>query len=326
MSCYHPNLMFKTDRINPDTGKPVYQFMPAFSQSRDLFDRIKDFEVMLVPCGKCVGCRLDYSRSWADRMMLELETEKKAIFVTLTYDNDHVPIKCTFDGEPIGYTVSKRDVQLFMKKLRRKYEGIKLRFYLSSEYGPATRRPHYHAIIYGFSIDDFPLKILRGMNELKQQYYEVPEISKIWKNGMVMCSDVSYQTCAYVARYVMKKVRDDPTWSIENGVDPEFNLMSRNPGLGANYLSEHPDCLDFTNISISTESGAKKIMIPKYFLRKLEMTDPEKYAKLKETRKELADDKILSKLARTSLSYLDQLEVEEESKLRSVSALKRGDF
>lgn len=329
--------MFKTDKINPDTGKPVYKFMPAGSQRRDLFDNIKDYDVMLIPCGKCVGCRLDYSRSWADRMMLELETAKKAIFITLTYNNTYVPTKCISDDIPIGFTVSKRDVQLFMKRLRRKYDGIKLRFYLSSEYGPTTRRPHYHAIIFGLGIDDFPDKIPHGKNELGQQYYELPAIQEVWAEydskgnrigdlGYVLGSDVSYQTCAYVARYVMKKVRDNPKWSKENGVDPEFNLMSRNPGIGAEYLKEHPDCMDFTSINISTEDGAKKIMIPKYFLRKLEFTDPEKYAILKEQRKELADDRIISKLSRTTLSYLDQLEVEEESKLRSVAALKRGDL
>lgn len=330
MSCYHPFIMYpKGD------GK-----FGTLSLSKDM--SWKELKLMFpgafpVSCGHCIGCRLDYSRSWADRMMLELETAKKAIFVTLTYDNASINIKTNPEGDPIGYTVDKRDCQLFMKRLRRAYDGtngkplVKIRFYLASEYGPSTLRPHNHAIIFGLGIDDFPDRIPRGMNELHQQYYEIPQITDIWKCGMVLCSDVSYETCAYVARYVMKKVRDDPEWHVDRGVDPEFTLMSRNPGIGAYYLEQHPDCMDFENISVSTEKGAKKIMIPKYFLRKLgdeksSLYNKEKYDKICAKRAELAEDRLLSKLSRITLSYVDQLEVEEEHKLRSIFALKRGDL
>lgn len=325
MSCYHPMVGFPTKDYTPD--HKLYSF-----QSIDpVFAREKDPRCVVVPCGHCIGCRLDYSRAWADRMMLELETAKKAIFVTLTYDNDHVPIMEDEDtGELIGFTLDKRDAQLFMKNLRRDYDGkdghplAKIRYYLSGEYGDTTERPHMHAIIFGLCLDDFPLKVPRGKNELGQQFFEVPELRAAWPNGFVLVSDVTWETCAYVSRYVMKKALKDGLSAYERGLEKEFVLMSRRPGIGREYLEQHPDCLDQQSINISTPKGGRKLSIPKYYLKQLELTDPEKCAKMKEARKTMAIDSMLMKLNGTSLSILEQLEQEEDKKLRSIQALKRS--
>lgn len=316
-------------------GFPTKDYTPehkcySFQNVDPVFAREKDPRCVVVPCGHCIGCRLDYSRSWADRMMLELETAKKAIFVTLTYDNDHVPVLQDDEtGEFVGLTLNKRDAQLFMKNLRRDYDGkdghsfAKIRYYLSGEYGDTTYRPHMHAIIFGLGLEDFPLKVPHGKNELGQQYFDIPELRACWPNGFVLASDVSWETCAYVSRYVMKKALKDGLSPCELGLEKEFVLMSRRPGLGREYLDQHPDCLDQQTINISTPKGGRKLSIPKYYIKQLELTDPEKFAKMKEVRKNMAIDSMLQKLDGTSLSILEQLEQEEDKKLRSIQALKR---
>lgn len=304
------------------SGKKLYKFIGRIDP-RDVSP--EDF-VIQVPCGKCLGCRLDYSRSWADRMMLELETSKKAIFVTLTYDNDHVPI-CKSDelGAPVGFTLCKKDCQDFMKRLRERFVGVKCRFYLSGEYGPITQRPHYHAIIFGIGLEDVKDLNKHGTNELGDTYYISEWFNDIWQNGFVVIAPVSWKTCAYVSRYVMKKVNNQNV--LLNDFferEPEFALMSRRPGLGSCYYDLHPDCLDYANINLTTPDGGLKLQIPKYYLTKLSLTDPEKYAKLIEERKDYACDNMILKLQKTTLSYIDFLEVQEEAKRNKIKALRRG--
>ena len=140
-------------------------------------------------------------------MILESFCHPHSAFVTLTYDDEHLPS----DG-----MLAKRDVQLYLKRLRKSLEPRKFRYYLCGEYGPQTHRPHYHAILFGLhpEIDAFA-------------------INKAWQKGFCVigqdCSDASIQ---YVAGYVTKKItkRDD-------GIAPEFALMSRKPAIGVPFLS-----------------------------------------------------------------------------------------
>lgn len=336
MSCYHPKIVELSYSKSIKEGKPVYNYLGNPNLDQLMYSvEYPDSNLIRVPCGHCLGCRLDYSRNWADRMMLELETAKEAIFVTLTYNEDHVPILFDEESGVFGYTLKKRDCQLFLKNLRRDYDGkdghpyAKIRFYLAGEYGPQTLRPHYHAIIFGLSLDDFPLRIPKGQNELGQQYWIIPELELCWKDengskGFVLASDVSWETCAYVSRYVLKKAFNNYVPSGDRGFEPEFNLMSRRPGIGREYLDLHPECLSFENISISTEKGSKKLSIPKYYLNQLRLTDEEAYDKIIEKRKAFANDSVLRKLQRTSLNLVDQLEVEEKAKQRSLLALGRS--
>lgn len=349
MSCYHPRVMIPDGTFHSKSGKPRYIFVKD-PDHRTFMESMEDGSI-IVPCGKCLGCRLDYSRVWADRMMLELETSKKAVFVTLTYNDDYVPVRYDEEtGELLGYSLDKRDCQLFLKNLRRDYDGkdghpdVKIRFYAAGEYGPTgTRRPHMHLIIFGLGIEDFPLKIPFGMNELKQQYYRVPELERCWQDfsddepkskGFVLVSDVSWKTFAYVARYVLKKAKADPgPDAFERGLEPEFVLMSRRPGIGRDYLEQYPGCLDYVSIPVSDESGCKQIYIPQYFInqvkKKRETFPPdlrvvEWYDNMKKQRLEMAVDANMRKMKNTTRLYLDQLEVEEEVKKGQMNALKRN--
>lgn len=323
MSCYHPLIGVDTGQLT-ESGKPKYWIRKS-EDSANFKLELDSNKHILIPCGHCIGCRLDYSRSWADRMMLELEESKKAIFVTLTYDNEHAHWS-QFDqfGFPVYATLDKRDCQLFMKRLRKRFYDKTIRFFLAGEYGPSTLRPHYHAIIFGLGLDDFPDLELHGRNELGQNYYISFDFSCVWSNGFVLLSDVTWRTCAYVARYVTKKLNGPASIEYaERNVIPEFSLMSRKPGIGREYLNKHPDCLDFNEIYLSAPEGALKIRLPKYYLKQLQLTDVERYDKIMSERKSAAEDSMILKLQKTGLSYLDYLEVCENKKIRQTECLKR---
>lgn len=316
MSCYHPYL-----------GRPDYRGDVKRYKIQGWFDpSIADPKDIRIPCGKCIGCRLDYSRQWADRMMLELDHSKKAIFATFTYNQENVPTVVDDIDMPIGYTLWKPDFQDFMKRLRsrKKFEDREIRFYAAGEYGSNTRRPHYHAIIFGIGLDDFEDKKPKGMNELFQQYFISKEFEDIWQKGFTLISNVSWRTCAYVSRYVMKKAFAD---DIEFWQVPEFSIMSRRPGLGAYYFEKNPNCVDKSSIYLRSPDGSVKVGIPKYFLNKLRdsdnLADVIKYYWIIDQRKEFASDKMMLELSKTNLSYIEELEVQENELIDKVGILNK---
>lgn len=321
MSCYHPLLGIPNYDHLSDEGKRIFDIIPGGNYSPE-FKKIYPGAVS-IPCGHCIGCRLDYSRSWADRMMLELDHHKgKAIFVTLTYDNEHVPITYDDYGEVGYFSLWKPDLQKFFKRLRKAFPDKEIRYYAAGEYGSTTFRPHYHAIIFGLSLEDFPDLRQRGLNDLKQAHYESMVFQRIWNQGFCLLAAVSWQTCAYVSRYVQKKVfaAELPIQDLYD-CEPEFSLMSRRPGIGAPYMADHPDMFDQSNIYVRGHD--KPISIPKYFLTKLELTDPELADKIKKQRADFVRDKELLKMQQTELSFIEQLEVEENNKLLRTQALRR---
>ena len=326
MPCYHPLIGIPTGETTVNGKKKL--FIRDLRNSGDAeLELKKNKDAVLIPCGRCFGCRLDYSRQWADRMMLELETEKKAVFLTLTYDNEHITW-CKFDedGYPLLGTLVKRDFQLFMKRLRKHYANIRFRFFLAGEYGDKTKRPHGHCILYGISLSDFSDLVYDGKNELGNFYYRSEELENIWSNGRVCVADVNWKTCAYVARYVCKKLNGRRLEERVNkdGQLQEFCLMSRKPGLGKEYLNQNPDCLDKANINISTPEGGLKISIPKYYLKQLELTNPEMFVKLKEERKRFSSDRTMIELSKTNLSLIEYLENKEMNIIAKAKALLRN--
>lgn len=347
MSCYHPFVgVFDGDYT--DRGKKKYNINGHIKlEDVDKWWFKEEYtDYILIPCGKCIGCRLDYSRKWADRMMLELESSKSAVFLTLTYDNKHLVNK---DGVHAEYmeienynlgSLYKRHLQLFMKSLRKCFDrqNIKLKFYGVGEYGSwkNTHRPHYHIILFGIGLSDFINKRQVGFNELKQPVYTHACLSALWPHGFVSIGDVSWRSCAYVSRYVTKKALDVQS-DLTNealSLNPIFSVMSRRPGLGAKYLIDNPDCLNYQNIYVSSPDGSVKISLPKYFLEKLRtglkkddeivfLQDVERYDKIMAERMQLAKDSKLLKLMNTDLGLNEQLLVEEKEKLNQVKSLRR---
>lgn len=147
MSCYNPIYAVRAP-WKKSNGKEDIKILGPLKISRPdpKILPLEDHELLL-PCNHCIGCRLDYSRRWADRMMLELDHSKKAIFVTLTYNNEHVPQSdISYDGEYLGdngaFTLYRKDLQDFFKRVRKALPGKEVRYYAAGEYGSNTDRPH----------------------------------------------------------------------------------------------------------------------------------------------------------------------------------------
>ena len=162
MSCYHPLRAIKTNFPEPiiDENGKVHKSRIFFLKGEYNPEKLpvldSNSEYISIPCGKCIGCRLDYSRTWADRCMLESQYHKNNWFLTLTYDNDHLPEQRP--GSPV-HSLQKRDMQLFMKRLRKRFPNDKIRFFGCGEYGSKSCRPHYHLLLFGVPFEDLVLSL-----------------------------------------------------------------------------------------------------------------------------------------------------------------------
>lgn len=213
-----------------------------------------------VPCGKCPICHSNRKQDWQFRLEQELKTAESAHFITLTYDDDN--IKRSETGQ---HTLEKKDVQKFLKRLRinqdraniksilKQYkwktveeakelikEFTKIRYYLVGEYGTHTFRPHYHGIF--FNIDNTTLK----------------NTEKIWKHGSIDIGTVTPESINYVTSYCINPQRKLKV------KEPEFALMSRNPGIGSGYLKNKNYHVQTGNTNVRNQEGNHQ-RLPQYY-------------------------------------------------------------
>lgn len=271
MPCYYPLTGYRSKSLTPN-GKRAIVFNPTLGY--------RDMQVQ-VSCGQCIGCRLEYSRQWAIRCVHELQMHNESSFVTLTYNNDNLPA---------DNSISKRELQLFIKKLRKVTEN-KIRYYACGEYGDQNNRPHYHLIIFGESFNDKTVHSESNGNIL----YRSEMLEKIWTKGYSLIGEVTFESCAYVARYVMKKhkgkdspehyeILDKQSGEIHQQIK-EFSLMSRRPGIGKTWFEKYSDD---TNKDYITIRG-QKMSLPKYYDALLEQTEEqESFEKRKGKRRQQA--------------------------------------
>ncbi len=182
MPCYHPVTGYRS-RVTSKNGKRPLVFSTT--------EGYPDLRVE-IPCGRCIGCRLEYSRQWAMRCMHEASLYDNNCSITLTYDNENLPN---------DFSLNKRHFQLFMKSLRKKYAPKKIRFYHCGEYGEENYRPHYHAIIFNHNFTDLDVLPSSSNNTL----YTSPTLTDIWGKGLTQVGTVTFESAAYVARYITKK-------------------------------------------------------------------------------------------------------------------------
>lgn len=272
MVCYHPLQAYRA-RIGSNSGA-----RPIVFNARDGY---ADRPVTLA-CGQCVGCRLERSRQWAVRCMHEAKLHENNCFITLTYSDEHLPP---------GGSLSVEDHQNFMKRLRDKIRrdrlGGKFKFYLCGEYGERTGRPHYHACIFGF---DFPDRVYVADGPNGDKYYSSKLLEALWPFGNHSIGDVTFQSAAYCARYVMKKVTGKVAdeyyrWTDKDGVvwdlHPEYTAMSRRGGIGRDFIMRYmadvyPD--DFVVVN------AKKARPPRFYDSQYELADRLGFVRLKAAR------------------------------------------
>lgn len=208
----------------------AYRPAPEAPDQRLIFDKRKSHTgiAIKIPCGKCIGCRLEHSRQWAVRCMHEKRMHTDSSFLTLTYDDAHLPP---------GGTLVKRDLQLFMKRYR-KLAGNGVRFFACGEYGEKTQRPHYHVLLLSHRISDLrPLRTLARDNQ--NPLYKSKTLSNLWTAGVHAIGEVTFDSCAYVARYCVKKITGPRAADHYKGRQPEFLVMSRRPGIGTAYLQKY---------------------------------------------------------------------------------------
>ena len=264
MPCFHPRTVWKS----LDGG---IQFHNPYSD----IDHSSQ-----ISCKQCTGCRQEYSRQWAMRNMHEASLWLNNIFITLTYDNENLPQH---------NTLIKKDYQDFMKRLRKHKKANTnnpIRYYQCGEYGEKFGRPHYHAILFNTNFRD--REIIQGHKGLTQS----ETLSKLWGKGHSSIGDVTFQSAAYVAGYVQKKINgqqkdthyaivDQQTGEYFGQRQQEYSTMSRRPGIAGSWFAKHKDDVyPSDNIHIN----GKEMRPPKYYDRLYEIDHRSSMEKIKENR------------------------------------------
>lgn len=240
MTCYHPIQGYRSKKLT-ENGKFRIVFNPREGH-HDL--------PIEVPCGQCIGCRLEKSKVWATRCLHESTLHNENCYITLTYRDESLPK----DG-----SVKVEDFQKFMKRLR-KNTGRKIRFFHCGEYGDETLRPHYHAIIFGF---DFKDKKFHKNNPNGDKLYTSEFLNKTWEHGFCTIGDVTFESCAYVARYITKKITGKKAEKHYKGRRPEYITMSRRPGIGKGWFEKFSSDV-YPDDKVVIRNGIK-VKPPKYY-------------------------------------------------------------
>ena len=216
VTCFYPLSGYRSKSGRNSNGRWPVVFNPS--------DGYVDMPVT-VPCGQCIGCRLERSRTWAVRCVHEASLYDNNCFITLTFNDDNLDSR--------GSLV-KADFQKFMKRLRKRF-GNGIRFFHCGEYGEINKRPHHHACLFNF---DFPdKKIYRERKGIR--LYTSAILNELWPYGYSTVGDVTYESAAYVARYILKKVTGDGADEHYGGRVPEYNTMSRRPGIARDWIEKY---------------------------------------------------------------------------------------
>ena len=211
MPCFRPLKAYYTDHINTSTGKRYISFNHQ--------NQAPGYNHLTLPCGRCIGCRLERSRQWAIRCMHEARLHDHNCFITLTYDDEHL---ATLPGAEDGHpSLEPSHFVNFMKRLRHK-KGPGIRFFHCGEYGDKTNRPHHHALLFNC---DFPDKLQTSLSNAAQyRTYLSEQLSQLWGHGHTYLSDATFESASYVARYSLKKSTDPPqttgTWDASQNISP----------------------------------------------------------------------------------------------------------
>lgn len=196
-----------------------------------------------LPCGKCLACRIRRRSIWAIRMLHEMTSHKDASFITLTYDDEHLPVR----GLDSRGVLLKSDLQKFHKRARK--AGNEYKYYCCGEYGDRGQRPHYHGILFGWNPSE-------------------RDLDSIWGMGRVDVGTAEASSIRYVCGYVSKKLGLSDYDSSDR--PPPFQLVSN--GIGLKWASD--------NMIENLYDGSivfrgKKLPIPRYYVSKYEEMFPE---------------------------------------------------
>lgn len=303
MVCFKPKKAWKLNFNRLDVPANIYEKQKKITFKKP--SNLDNYQELEIPCGICLGCRLDHSNSWACRIMLESYDHKENSFITLTYNNENLPK--TENGH---MTLVKKDIQDFIKRLRF-HLNKKISYFSCGEYGGKTFRPHAHLIVFGYKPKDLKL---HKYSETENNMYISQELEKIWGKGYVCIEDVTYKSACYTARYVQKKAGLTPTkrkltGEVEEvekiderngeiyistinktltekydkyGREKEFIIMSKKPAIGLNYWLKNKDKIK-RNGGILIKIDDKVVLkpIPRYYKKLWEREDIEELYRFK---------------------------------------------
>jgi len=301
MPCFHPLKGYRSKTVNP-TGKRSI----VFNAREGYYDLPID-----IPCSRCDGCKLERSRQWAVRLVHESSMHMHNIFLTLTYSDDKLP--------PDG-SLQVKDFQDFMKRLRLKREthgplfktnpATNLRFFHCGEYGDKFARPHYHACIFNLDFNDKIHWKTVGENKL----YVSKTLDELWTHGFSTIGAVTFESAAYVARYIMKKHHGAESKILYEGRKPEYVTMSRRPGIGKPWLEKFKKDIKRDDFVVMRGVPMKP---PKFYGAQFEIEDPKRWAQIK------ADRKVAAKENSANTTW-DQLKAKAYITKQNLTRLKRS--
>lgn len=317
---------------------PCYHPLRAFRDAEGIrFVAAATLSNLKLPCGQCIGCRLERSRQWAARCMHEASLHRHNCFVTLTYNNENLP--------QYG-SLTKHDHQKFLKRLRKALVkgardtalsrtspylhadmGLRpipqLRYYMAGEYGSQLQRPHYHFCLFGIDFND--KKYLRT-TAAGSKIYRSPELERLWPYGFSTIGALTFESAAYTARYVMKKINGknqkqhyekiNPDTGEIITIQPEYNEMSRRSGIGLDWITKYTADV-YNALPGKIIVRGKTANTPRYYDKQLKTWDPEKYDILKDTRRRESWD-------RANDNTPKRLATREAVTLAKISQLKRS--
>lgn len=262
--------------------RPIEAWQPL-GGGQVVFRELKDHLELKVPCGHCVGCHLDRSRAWAFRCLHEASLHEVNEFVTLTYDDDHLPELGSLDYSHF---------QQFMRRLRLAIGILDVtlwqwlpRYFVAGEYGEKNARPHFHALLFGCS---FPDRVLHRTSNSGSPLYSSWLLKELWPHGEALTGAVTAESAAYVARYCMKKI---PKGSSHAAFEkhyasrvPEMVRMSLKPGIGQQWYGKYWS--DVYPDGRVVMRGGKSFRAPRYYDKLYERFNPRGFAELQCSRLE----------------------------------------
>ncbi len=246
---------------------------------------------MNVKCGQCMGCRYDRAKHWAARIQHEAQQWPSNLFLTLTYRDKE---QCDQDQLDKGKhlpdfpSLNQKHLQDFIKRLRQHFDDTRLRYYACGEYGDQNARPHYHLCAFNLSFSD---EQLYSQNQ-GYPLYTSETLEKLWGYGFATFGELTYESAAYTARYILKKMTgpraDDhylrfDKYGVCKWLKPEFTTMSRHPGIGKDWIDNYQDDVypsdELPIPGVGTVKG-----VPRFYDDALQRADPILYESVKRKR------------------------------------------
>lgn len=303
MICSRP--MYALDLGYKENGKRNIKILPKrfdLYSKKQLEARYGSGDVIPLPCGKCLACRINHAKEWAVRCVLESLCHEDNYFITLTYDDEHLPE----DGQ-----LHREHIREFQKKIWKKYPGV--RFFGCGEYGSNNLRPHYHMIAFGLSLQDFQ-PIGKGLSESKT-------ITEMWPYGFNYIGEVNYSTCNYVAQYCIKKTFKE----VKEKTVKEFTFMSNRPGIGNAWVHAHlPSVLKYGQV-FGQFGSSNSASLPRYFEKVAEALDGEAYKEFKKIRLDKGNSLQLNEMLNHCITEVELLNAyKEENLIHEFARQKKG--